>query len=65
MPVWEYKTVVREEDQLLSDEQLNKIGAHGLELVAVVPIAKQEVALGKTQLRHTTHYFFKRPKKDG
>ncbi|HRU05197.1 MAG TPA: hypothetical protein P5137_05415 [Candidatus Brocadiia bacterium] len=65
MPVWEYKTISREEDQLLNDEQLNKLGAYGLELVGILPIARQETVVGRTQTRHTIHYFFKRPKAEG
>ena len=64
MPVWEYKTVVREEDQLLTDEQLNKLGAYGLELVAVLTFARAVTNVGRTDTHHTVHYFFKRPKSE-
>ena len=65
MPVWEYKTVMREEEQLLTDEQLNKLGAYGLELVGILPITKQRTEIGKTQTYHTVHYYFKRAKGEG
>lgn len=65
MPAWEYKTVVREEDQLLTDEQLNKLGAYGLELVGILPITKQVTVVGRTDTHHTVHYYFKRPKAEG
>jgi len=63
MPAWEYKVISREEGQLLTDEQLNKLGEHGLELIAVVPVAREVTEVGKTKTVQTVHYFFKRPKK--
>jgi len=65
MRVWEYKTIAREEDQMLTEEQLNKIGALGLELVTVFPATTHEIIVGKTVVRNTIHYFFKRPKPQG
>ena len=62
MPKWEYMTVVRDDDSVLTAEQLNKLGDKGYELVAVVPLAREETLVGKTRLRHSVHYFFKRPK---
>ena len=62
MSVWEYKTIARGEDELLTDEQLNKIGALGLELVSVTPVTATEVVVGKTVTKHVLHYFFKRAK---
>jgi len=65
MTIWEYKTIAREEEQLLTDEQLNKLGEHGLELVGILPIVKEITVVGKTTTHHTIHYFFKRPKSSG
>jgi hypothetical protein len=65
MQPWEYKIVSRDEDQLLTDEQLNKLGEHGLELVGILPLARQVVVVGKATTVHTVHYFFKRPRKEG
>ncbi len=62
MPQWEYKVVVREEEQVLTEEQLNKLGEHRLELLAVVPISKEVTIVGRTSRQNTVHYFFKRPK---
>ncbi len=60
MPEWEYMTVVRDGDSMLTAEQLNKLGAKGYELVAVVPFTRQEMVVGKMQQRDVVHYFFKR-----
>lgn len=62
MPVWEYKDVARDEAELLTEEQLNKAGAAGFELVTVMPLVRTEVVVGKPATRHTVHYFFKRAK---
>ena len=62
MPTWEYRTITREQDEILTDEQLNKVGEHGLELVSILLIPKQVTVVGKTTVLHTVHYFFKRPK---
>ena len=65
MPAWEYKLYSREEDELLTEEQLNKLGAHGFELVGILPIVKSVTIVGRTDTHHTVHYFFKRPKPAG
>ena len=62
MPPWEYKTIVRERDKLLTDEQLNKIGAYGFELVAVLTITEDITVVGRHETRTNVHYFFKRPR---
>ena len=62
MPAWEYKTVAREEDQLLTEEQLNKFGEHSYELVGLIAISGEVTVVGKTTIKHTVHYYFKRPK---
>lgn len=63
MPAWEYKTVARRADQPLTDEQLNKFGAAGLELVNVLAISEETTVIGRQVTRTTLHYFFKRPSK--
>lgn len=63
MPQWEYKTLIREQDQLLTDDQLNKMGEHAMELIGVLPIAQEVTVVGRTRTVYTVHYFFKRPKK--
>lgn len=62
MPKWEYKVTSREAENLLTEEQLNKIGEAGLELVTVFPTEYTEVVVGEHKTRHRFHYFFKRPK---
>lgn len=64
MPVWEYRSVRRGEDQLLTDEQLNKMGAHGFELVSVLALREESMVVGRRETRTVVHYFFKRPKTD-
>ena len=54
--------LAREENQLLTDEQLNKLGELGLELVGILPISHEVTEVGRTWTKHTVHYFFKRPK---
>ena len=65
MPSWEYKVYSREEDQLLTEEQLDELGVHGFELVGILPIAKTVIVVGRTETHHTVHYFFKRRKPAG
>jgi len=62
MQQWEYKTLAREEDQLLTDDQLNKLGEHGLELISILPIFHEVTEVGRTWKKHTVYYYFKRPK---
>jgi hypothetical protein len=62
MPAWEYKAVVREGDALLNEEQLNKFGAHGYELVTVVLTKEERTEVGRTLQYDVLRYFFKRPR---
>ena len=64
MPAWEYKTIERRSDQPLTEEQLNKVGALGLELVTVLAISEEATVIGRQVQRTTLYYFFKRPKKE-
>ena len=62
MPAWEYKTVARKKDELMTDEEMNKFGAAGLELVAVVATEEEEMIVGRKERTHRFFYYFKRPK---
>lgn len=62
MPAWEYKTVVRTQDEQMTDEEMNKLGAAGMELVAVVTTAEEEVIVGRKEQKNRFYYYFKSPK---
>ena len=62
MPVWEYKVTSRPSDNLLTEEQLNKLGEAGLELISVVTAAYEETVIGKVEQNIRFYYFFKKPK---
>ena len=62
MPKWDYKITSRDADKLLTEEQLNKIGEAGLELVTVFPTEYTETIVGEVIRKHRFHYFFKRAK---
>ncbi len=62
MPQWEYVTVVREGENMLNGDQLNKLGVKGYELVTIVPVSREETVVGRKEQRFTMHYFFKRPR---
>lgn len=62
MQIWEYATTKRNEDQLLTDADLNKMGEHGYELVNVLGITEEATVVGRLEKRNVVHYFFKRPK---
>jgi len=62
MPAWEYVTVVRGRNQLLTNDQLNRLGARGYELVNVVGLRYEVTLVGRRETRVEVHYFFKRPK---
>jgi len=61
MPAWEYKITRRDQDNLLTEEQLNVLGKAGLELITVVPTPYEETIVGKVIRKTRFHYFFKRP----
>ncbi len=61
MKKWEYKVLVRKHDELLSDEQLNEIGAQGFELFNVCAMTIEETFVGRTDTVNVVRYFFKRP----
>ncbi len=62
MSAWEYKTVEREQEELLTEEQLNKLGASGYELISVLALTDEIIVVGRQQTHRSVHYFFKRPK---
>jgi hypothetical protein len=62
MPVWEYKTVRREEENALTEEELNALGGAGLELVSVAVTQRDVTIVGRTEKVSRLHYFFRRVK---
>ena len=62
MAAWEYKAVVRPYTEALTEAQLNELGAHGFELVNAFTVADTVVVVGRHEIQHKLHYFFKRPK---
>ena len=62
MPAWEYKTVVKPYSELLTDAQLNELGAHGFELINVFAVADTMVVVGRHETVQKVHYFFKHHK---
>ena len=60
MAAWEYKIAVREEDNPLSEEELNALGMEGLELVNVAVTQREERVIGRLERRNRFYYFFKR-----
>lgn len=65
MPAWEYKTVVRLQGEMLSDEQLNLLGTHGFEMTGVVAVTEKVTIVGRQEMHTQVHYFFKRPRAAG
>ena len=61
MKKWEYKVLVRKHDELLTEDQLNEIGAQGFELCNVCSTTIEETFVGRTQTGNVLRYFFKRP----
>jgi hypothetical protein len=62
MAAWEYKAVVRPYNELLTEAQLNELGAHGFELINTFAITDTVTVLGRHEAQHKVHYFFKRQK---
>jgi hypothetical protein len=62
MADWEYKTVVRPYHELLTDAQLNELGAHGFELVNAFVVTDTATVVGRHETQHKVHYFFKHHK---
>lgn len=62
MPIWEYKTVAKPYDERLTEEQMNQLGAYGLELVSVFVVTETVTVVGRHESRHVVNYVFKRVK---
>jgi len=62
MAAWEYKTLVKHSNELLTEAQMNQLGAQGFELVSVNFVAEQVTVVGRQEMRYNVHYFFKRSK---
>ncbi len=62
MPAWDYKTVVRPQGEMLSEEQLNLLGTHGFEMVGIVAVSEKVTIVGRQETHTQVHYFFKRPR---
>ena len=60
MPVWEYKTVARQGQEMLSEEQLNTMGAGGFELLQVLHVMENLMVVGRHETVSKVYYFFKR-----
>ena len=62
MAAWEYKTYIRGNGELLTEAQLNQLGAQGFELVGLLSVAEQVTVVGRHETHTKVHYFFKRAK---
>ena len=62
MAVWEYKTYMRGHGELLTEAELNQLGAQGYELVTLLSVAEQVTVVGRHEVHIKMHYFFKRAK---
>lgn len=62
MTIWEYKTVKRKQDDMLTDEQLNLLGQHGFDLVSAVVMTEDQTIVGRHMTVQIVQYIFKRPK---
>jgi hypothetical protein len=62
MAAWEYKTVVRPYHELLTEPQLNELGAQGFELINAFAVADMVTVVGRHETQHKMHYFFRRQK---
>ena len=62
MAAWEYKTYAREYGELLTEAELNQLGAQGFELVSALTISEQVTVVGRHETHTKVHYFFKRAK---
>jgi hypothetical protein len=59
MAAWEYKAVVRPYQDLLTEAELNALGAHGFELISTFVVQDTVTVVGRHETHHTVHYFFK------
>jgi hypothetical protein len=62
MAAWEYKAVVRPYHELLTEAQLNELGAHGFELINTFAVTETTTVVGRHETQHKVHYFFKHAK---
>ncbi len=62
MAAWEYKAAVKPYHELLTEAQLNELGAHGFELINTFVVAETATVVGRQETQHRVHYFFKRQK---
>jgi hypothetical protein len=62
MAAWEYKAVVRPYTELLTEAQLNELGAHGFELINAFAVADTVTVVGRHETVQKVHYFFKHQK---
>jgi hypothetical protein len=62
MAAWEYKTAVKPYSELLTEAELNQLGAHGFELINVFTVTDTTTVVGRQETQHRVHYFFKRQK---
>ncbi|MGO8703652.1 MAG: hypothetical protein ACLQVA_07520 [Candidatus Brocadiia bacterium] len=62
MAAWEYKTAVKPYHELLTEAQLNELGAHGFELINSFVVTETATVVGRQETQHKVHYFFKRQK---
>ena len=60
MPVWDYKMIARQSHEMLSEEQLNTMGANGFELLQVLNVAESVTVVGRHETVNKVYYFFKR-----
>jgi hypothetical protein len=62
MAVWEYKAAVKPYNELLTEAELNALGAHGFELINAIVVTDTATVVGRHETQHKVHYFFKRQK---
>jgi hypothetical protein len=62
MAAWEYKAAVKPYSELLTEAELNELGAHGFELINVFTVTDTATVVGRQETQHRVHYFFKRQK---
>lgn len=60
MPVWDYKMISRQSHEMLSEEQLNTMGANGFELLQVLNVSESMTVVGRRETVNKVYYFFKR-----
>lgn len=60
MPLWDYKMISRQSQEMLSEEQLNTMGANGFELLQVLNVSETMTVVGRHETVSKVYYFFKR-----